>query len=140
MPVRAITHEAGTFTHECQRCGVQRALSLDPTHGDLDISATSFSVGPCPTCRVQTGQLVFEAFRRDIPAWEAQEASHPQSLVGTRLRGAPLGPASEGRYVENVVTAHHIGHSANPEHVEQAQLLRAMQRHPLLAPHAPLAD
>lgn len=139
MPVRAV-HPDGMFTHECQRCGTQRPLSLDPTRGDLGVSASSFTVGPCPMCRDTAGLLVFEVFRRDIPAYEALEAEHPLSLAGTRLQGAPLGDPREGRFVENVVTEHSIGHIPYPERVEQCRLIRAMQRHPLLAAHAPLRD
>lgn len=146
MPAIAVNNEAGTFTHRCARCGHTAELRLDPLYGDLTVYPRCLMVRPCPQCAQEidpdSGQhlRVEEGLRRDIPAWEAGEVSatdgtpakHPQSLVGTEY---DLGGGKR-----SVVIEHHIGYSMSDEHRLFRRTIRAMQRHPLLAPHAPLKN
>lgn len=133
----------GAFDHLCAPgCGlVRRGLKLDPAAGDLTPSLAGaggwIAVRACPICHTQ------EYLNPNLLAWDAQEvdpatgriATHPGSLTGTRIPH-PEQPA----HVVAVVTAHHHGYEPEPQHVEQSRLIRQMQRHPQLAPHAPLVE
>lgn len=143
MPVVAVNDGAGTFTHVCARCGYTDELALDPAHGHLTVYPRCLMVRPCPQCAqevdLDSGQhlRVEEGLRRDIPAWEAGEtngdgtpAKHPRSLLGTTY-DLPNGKQS-------VVVEHHIGYSMSEQHRLYRRNIRRMQRHPLLAQHAPL--
>ena len=135
MPIMSMNEQAGTVEHRCGRCHTMTTLRLDPAQGDLIVThpipgvEDTLSVRECPTCRAE-GYSVTETLTLNLPAWEAGEGQHPQSLVGTQLAG--------GRGVVNVVTEHTIGYTYDPQRQEWARLHRAMQRHPHLAPHTPL--
>jgi hypothetical protein len=144
----------GTFTQRCDgrdvesgaACGhVRRGLALDPTHGDLTPCMTpddrrgplvaALAVRSCPLCGSQ------EFLNTRLSGEEAGEPEgpeaprHPQSLVGVEYDNTRLGTPARGR-----VTEHWIGHAPHPERTNQAQLIRAMQRHSALAPHAPIKE
>lgn len=135
MTVHEIDHKAGTVRHRCNRCGHERHIHLDPRYGDITVFPACFTVSVCPACDgwpdPQTGEptQVYECLSRDIPAHEAGEGPHAGSMVGYVF------PDTGG-----VVTEHTHGYTLGNQHVEQARAIRAMQRHPHLAKHAPLKD
>jgi hypothetical protein len=137
MPLLAVDGARGTFDHQCSECGlVRRGLRLDPGAGDLRVAAESRAlvVRSCPTCRAH-GVHVVECCTLTHTAFDAQEedALPPDwSLVGAYT---PHDTRAGG-----VVREHHIGTHHDPFRVQQARLTRQMQRHPLLAPHAPLHE
>lgn len=143
MPILAVDEARGTFDHACPnaRCqAVRRGLKLDPTAGDLlpNTFWDEVSGGPitgtitiriCPLCRTE------ESLNARIHGYEALEddaTPHPDARVGETFEN------TGGR--KGVVTEHHIGHYPHPWRVAQARLIRQMQRHPRLAPHAPVRE
>jgi hypothetical protein len=139
MPILSLDDAAGTVRHQCALCGYEDDLALDPAAGHLQVAphGETLVTRPCPHC-AQHGVdhdgaplVVVECFRLNIPSWEAGETPHPGSLVGTKLPG-PRGITT------NVVSEHTVGYHLSPERVQQVRLIRAMQQHPHLAPHAPL--
>ena len=136
MPVIAVDEQRGTFDHRCAICQtVTPGLKLDPAQGHLIVThplpgvEDTLTVRECPACLAK-GKHVTESLTLNLPAWEAGEGEHPQSLVGTHLPGS--------RGVINIVTEHTIGSVHDPQRQQWARFHRAMQRHPHLAPHAPL--
>lgn len=129
MPIIAHDANRGVFHHKCARCGHERRnLPVDPLHGHVAIGEQCLTLSACPEC-AKAGYMVVEHLRLDIPAWEAGEGVHPGSLVGTVF------PDTGGIIVEHT-EGYHLGN----EHVEQARLIRAMQRHPAVHAHRPLKD
>ena len=129
MPIAEFDASGGTFTHQCGECGhTESGLHLDPAKGHVRMNAEGdvLAVRPCPQCAA-AGWHVQEFVRLNIPSWEAGEGPHPGSLVGTRF-------ANTG----GVVSEHTVGYTLDTQRVRQCQLIRAMQRHPALAAHAPL--
>jgi hypothetical protein len=141
MPIHAIHPHANTFDHECPRCHTLReGLPIDPARGHLTVGydhaghSSSVTTSPCPTCLThidEWGEPVtcVESFRLHIPKHETGEAPHPESLVGHRFEDTG-----------GIVTEHTHGYHLGEIHVTQARLIRALQAHPHLAPHAPLRD
>ena len=130
MPIADFDKSSGTFTHTCALCGhTEAGLHLDPGRGHVRVNdeQTALAIRPCPRCASADGEHVQEFVRLNIPSWEAGEGPHPGSLVGTRF-------ANTG----GIVTEHVVGYHLDPQRVRQCQLIRAMQRHPALAAHAPL--
>lgn len=136
MPILAVDTARGTFDQVCRACGlVRRGLALDPARGDVRVNASvrSLTIRACPQCRAAPGAPhVSEHLYLGHTGFEAQEEDAPLpdwSIQGQR-------DATNGV----VVAEHHIGTHHDPQRVQQARLIRQMQRHPHLAPHAPLHE
>lgn len=97
-----------------------------PAHGDLLIVDGALLTRPCPMCG-----SVQAFFRAHLPH-DAGETPQPGSLVGTIF--PEIGPAG------SIVLEHRVGGSATPFRMRQCSLIRAIQRHPDMAPHAPLHE
>lgn len=118
--------EEGEVTHRCEKCGAVRRLKIHPRHGHLAPHESTIGVIPCAT----PGCNSHEYLRRDIPAWEAGEGGHPGSLLGL------VTPLANG--LSSVVEEHTVGYGLAPQQIAERQLIRALQRHPDMAEHAPL--
>lgn len=112
---------SATVRHACEACHTVTTLRIHPQFGDLVVAHGTITTKPC-ACGA------FECLRADCDPVDAGEQRHPDSLVGTKLPGG------------NEVIADGRDRQDNPARVRQAQLLRAMQRHPHLASVAPLNE
>lgn len=154
MPLLALDESRATFDHVCDAAGrpcghVRRGLRLAPGprhattgicgpacfapdgqphahHGDLLVTEGAFITRPCPLC----GSV--EAFFRTHLPHDAGESAQPGTLVGTRY--PEIGPAG------SIVLEHSIGGHTHPYRQLQCALIRRLQRHPAMAPHAPLHE